>query len=237
MKKEKNIKKSIKDVKNEDRQKMKVKVSDVFLYSAILITFGFLIFTIVDLFRSVSTKEFTIYTKNFLLTFSMIVVATVVYLLLLYFERGKLKYPEWFKSFIVVSVLIFFIVYPFFNLFTIIYFDILFNIVIGIVSSIIGVSIFYNYLKNDKNNLKAKPVMVVFFSFMFAITTAVFIELIEVFINILKKSETLIISGDIIDICVIIATSLILNIMFYISLRKQKILINGCLITISKNKQ
>lgn len=231
MKKQERVSKSIREVKKGEREKLKIKVSDIFLYSAILLTFGFLIFTIVDLFRSVSVKELTVYTKNFLLTFSMIVIATVIYLLLMYFERGRLKYPEWFKCFVIVSVLVFFLVYPFFGLYTIIYFDIIFNTVLGFLLSIVGVSIFYNYLRSDKNNLRARPVMVVFFSFMFATTIAVIIELIEALVNIIQKSSSIIASGDLIDICVILGSSLIINILFYISLRKEKVIINGCLIT------
>ena len=221
---------TIKSLKTLKDNKKKIKISDIFLYVAIFLTFAFLIFVTIDLFTSLNSRIVGSFTPNFLLTYLMMSISTIIYILLLIFERKNLNFPEWFKCFLIFSVFVFCSIYPYLNLFTIIYTDILYNVVFSIIINIISISIFYNLLKDNNNNLKSKPFTLSLFCFSFTVMFAVIIELIEVLFNIIIRSENIVSINLIIDLLVIICSSIILNIIFFISLKTDKKLINSFLI-------
>lgn len=217
----------------ETEKKSKTKISDIFLYAGIILTFAYLIFTVVDLFRSISSKELSIFTTNFLLAFIMIIIATVLYLFLLYFEKSKFEFPEWFKCTIITFIFIFSIIYTMFNLYSYLAFSIIFYVVISFMLSLIGISIFYNYLKDTKNILKISPFMVFLFSVCFTITIGVLIQLIVILtkdLNQLKTTSAPIYLDFYINLGAMLISSLITSFVMFISLKKSKKLINSCII-------
>lgn len=229
----KNISRSHKKNIKSSEIKSKTKVSDIFLYIGIILTFAYLVFTVVDLFKSISSKELSVFTNNFLLAFIMIIITTLLYLFLLYFEKSKYELPEWFRCVIITFIYIFTIIYTMFNLYNYFAFSIVFYAVIGFILSIIAISIFYNYLKDSKNILKISPFMVFLFGLCFAVTIGVLIQLVVILtkdLNQLKTASAPVYLDFYINLGMITLSSIISNFVMYMSLKKSKKLINASII-------
>ena len=98
--------------------------------------------------------------------------------------------------------------------------------------AIIGVSIYYNYLKDSESKVRAKAIMVVLFSFAISIALGVVVELGQYIVNSITKASEITLTSVIFDIAYVAVGSMVLNFVFYLSLNRTKKLINTCLIHI-----
>ena len=110
------------------------------------------------------------------------------------------------------------------------------NVVLGAFYTLIGVSIYYNYLKNENNKVKAKAVMVVLFAFVFTIACAFMIEIIKWLVGLIFNGESVTFVKIVLNVVYAIAGSVVMNLVFYLSLTGKKKVINACLIDVTRDE-
>lgn len=225
------MKKAILDV-----PKRKISLYDVVFYSLCSILVIFALISFEEAIRCFITKQNSIFALNFVKNVLFLTIsAFILYFLTKLQEKNKLDCKTWLKLVILFYVIIVFNVLNFFDLyrFKIVEYSAFF--ISGIIFSIFGVSFYYNYLKNEQSTVKAKAIMVVVFSIAISIAFTALIEMLWYFIDFLAGKDVKLFKTAIFDMLFSLGGSLIMNIMFYISLNKSKKFINACLIDVKNN--
>lgn len=220
---EKEVFKSTKNINNK-----KIKVSNIFLYSSIILTFLYLVFIITSLVLDIKSN-ITIYDTNYIFDFIMVLVATILFIILLFTEK-KLDYPEWLKCFLISIIIISCLVYSYFNLYTYTISSIIIFIILSLSLYIVAISIFFNNFKDNDDKLKTKPFILSLFSSMFTITIGTVIELIICLVKLIEKKLYIISNNQIIELASIVISSIVFSVVFIILFNKNKKIINNLLI-------
>lgn len=214
----------------------KMPVSEIFMYAYVGIVAVFLIVCILNTFNITKIKPVVGETTDYILTYFGIMLSMFIYIILSSLEKYKKLYISESAKIIMYSfVLIFFCFYPFFNLFTLLATDILFNIVLGALLAVFGLSIFYNSLKNDKNQVRANPFVVLVFAVCFAVFSAVMVEIISYLIDVIFGTNLQLASvtsrnDTMIDLITVTLSSMVMSTMLYLSLKGDKKIANALLI-------
>lgn len=211
--------------------KTKTKWTDIYVFCLLAIITAYLVFLIEELVRSLITKTLSPFSQNLVVSFVTILACMLAYYLLMMLEnRGKIVLGNWLKVFIYTYFLLSLIVYNSFNLFTIKWIIIAVCNLTGILISIVGVSVYYNYLKNQNSQVRAKAIMVVLFAICFTIAAGLILELGHYLVTLITKQTPLTFVGAIINLAYMLVGAVAINICFLISLHKGKKFINNCLI-------
>lgn len=211
--------------------KTKTKWTDIYVFCLLAIITAYLVFLIEELVRSLITKTLSPFSQNLVASFVTILACMLAYYLLMMLEnKGKIVLGNWLKVFIYTYFLLSLIVYNSFNLFTIKWIIIAVCNLTGILLSIVGVSVYYNYLKNQNSQVRAKAIMVVLFAICFTIATGLILELGHYLVTLITKQTPLTFVGAIINLAYMLVGAVAINICFLISLYKGKKFINNCLI-------
>lgn len=176
---------------------------------------------------------------NYLIAFCLIAVNLILDIVFMIIENKKLlDIPEWFRVVFFIGFFVFTNIYYYFNLYNIIYTEILFYIYLATVLSILSISIFYNVQKEGKtvktNNKFACVSTFTYATSMFLVIETV-ITAVKVLLGGAKNPHAL--TLFLINSCVAILVSLVISIIFYISLAKTKKIINRCLIKINNTEE
>lgn len=218
-----------------EKKNRKCSISDVVAYIIFAVMAIFAIVLIEELIRCFILKTNSIFTKNYLKNIIYLIISSIIYLILMYLEeKNKLFCKTWLKITLLVYVFIALNVLNFFDLYTYRVVKYLIFAINGAFFAIFGVSIYYNYLKNENNKVKAKANMVVLFSLAMALAMAFATELILYLINLVSTNSIYLFKYALYDILFAMVGAVILNIFFYLSLTKTKKFINNCLIDIQK---
>lgn len=173
---------------------------------------------------------------NYLISFCLIAVNFILVIVFMAIEKLKvLSIPEWFRVVFFVGFFVFTNIYYYFNLYNIIYTEILFYIYLATVLSILSISIFYNVQKDDKGMVKSNNKFACISTFTYSTSIFLIIETIVTAIKIISSNGN-VTNGlmiFLINSSVAILVSLIISIIFYFSLSKTKRIVNRCLIKIN----
>ena len=219
----------------ESKKKKKCSVSNVVTYIILGLLIACAIVLIEEVIRNFIAKTENIFTKNYIKNMIYLIITSGTYfLILLLEERKQLFCKEWLKISILVYVFITLNICNFFDLYTYRVVRYIIFAINGAFFAIFGVSIYYNYLKNENNKVKAKASMVVIFSLALTIAFSFATELIWYLVDLTAAVEPLQFKIVIFDMVFALIGSIILNILFYLSLNKTKKFINSCLIHVQK---
>ena len=173
---------------------------------------------------------------NYLIAFSLIAVNFILVIVFMTIEKYKLlEIPEWFRVVFFIGFFVFTNVYYFFNLYNLIYTEILFYVYLALVLSVLSISIFYNVQKDDKGMVKSNNKFACVSTFTYSTSMFLIIETIITVIKVLTNNGTIAngLTLFLIHSSVAILISLVISIIFYFSLIKTKRIINNCLIKIT----
>lgn len=219
----------------ESIKKKKCSVSNVVTYIIYGILIAFAIVLIEELIRNFIAKTENIFTKNYIKNFIYLIITSATYFLIAFYEyRKQLFCKEWLKITLVLYIFITLNVFNFFDLYTYRVVRYLIFAVNGVFFAIFGVSIYYNYLKNENNKVKAKANMVVIFSLALSIAFSFLAELVWYLVDLISSIEPLPFKFVIFDMIFALCGSIIFNSLCYLSLNRTKKMINSCLIDIQK---
>lgn len=218
-----------------DAKNSKYSVSDIVAYIIFAVMAIFAIILVEELIRCFILKTESIFTQNYIKNIIYLIISSIIYFILLYFEqKNRLFCKNWLKICLYLYIFIVLNVCNFFNLYTYRVVKYVVFAINGVFFAIFGVSIYYNYLKNENNKVKAKANMVVLFSIALSVAFAFCTELIWYLIDLMSSSEPQLFKYAVYDILFSLLGSIIMNIFFYLSLTKKKIFINNCLIDVQK---
>ena len=229
--------KSLNNKKEKEKTK-KLQWSDYVVLGIYICLSAFLIYLICDTFVKLSHNELPLYANKLIQSFVTSLILTFIYMILTILENKNLiSFPQWLKICFYLFLAIAIVIYPFFGLYTIKAYSILICISTGLILSILSVSFFYNYLKDSNKQVKAKPSIVLVFSTIFSLSLSFVIKLFSYLIR-LMFNYPLQTFGDVaLDVLYIFLGAIVLNLMFYMSLKGNKKFINNCLIYIGKNSK
>ena len=173
---------------------------------------------------------------NYLVAFCLVIVNFILDIVFMAIENKKLlDIPEWFRVVFFVGFFVFTNIYYYFNLYSLIYTEIIFYIYLAAVLSVLSISIFYNVQKDETRVAKTTNKYAAVSTFTYSTSIFLIIETIVSAVKVLINGGT-VTSGltmFLINSCVVLLVSLIFSILFYLSLAKSKKLINACLIKIN----
>jgi len=216
-----------------EKKNSKYSISDVVTLIIFAIMAIFAVVLIEELIRCFITKTNSIFTKNYIKNIIYLIISSLIYTILVYFEeKNRLSCKPWLKITLVIYIFIAFNVLNFFGLYTYCVVKYIIFAINGVFFAIFGVSIYYNYLKNENNKVKAKAKMVIIFSIALSVAFAFCTELVWYLIDLVSSSEPQLFKYAVFDILFALGGSVIMNIFFYLSLSKTKKFINNCLIDV-----
>ena len=211
----------------------KVKFSTALLWIVLVLSILHFALLMLGLFGVVSPSFLDRAGFNYIVSFVLVILCLVMYIILMVVEKKKsLVIPEWFKIVFYVGFFVFTNVYYYFGLYATLAGLIVFYIYLSIVLNILALSVFFNTQKSENNVLKTTNTFTALSTCAYAISAGAMLEtIISAFKIIFAKNSTFsTLSMFIIDMCIIILVSVIMAIIYYGSLSKQKIVINKCLI-------
>lgn len=208
-------------VKNRDEL-----FSNIFYISAMSITVLLFIFYVLCLFNVFKVSL----AISYYVIFGLLILSLIINLCIILFEiKRKIYISSLVKFLIYLANIVFIGVFPAFGLYEKVGFSVLFNIVVGMVFAIIGVSIFFNSLKTKDNIVRVNYCFVILFSLSFTFLMLVLCLIIK-FGVIELAFKRFDIKLLFIDLLCSLIFSIVYNVIFYISLKQNKTLINYCII-------
>lgn len=161
-----------------------------------------------------------------------IITALCLYLVGTLIKNQKINLKDWLAISFYAVVFLLVNVYNLFGLFNYLILNIFAELLIGVSFAIIGVSVYYNYLKNENNRVKAKAIVVCIFALTFSIAGGFLIELLKYFASLIFENTFYSFGKVALNVLYATVGSLIIDIIFFFSLKGSKKLINACLIDI-----
>lgn len=198
----------------------------VFIFSAIHLTF--LLLSLFNVFRPDVMSRLTF---SYITAFVLLAVCLLLFLALMLAEKlGKFSIPNWLKCVMYVGFFVFTNTYYTFGLFENFWTLLVFYAFLGFILNIISLSLFYNLQKSENGIIKTNNSFIVLFTLTASIAAATIVEIIATGIKILAKTNSISIVSFLANLGTIVIVSIIMSVIFYISLIKTKRLINHCLI-------
>ena len=176
---------------------------------------------------------------SYLTAYILVIVCLLLYIGGFFITKAKnLEMPAWFRIMFYIAFYLFTNVYHICGFYHNIYTIILFFAYIAFLVNIIALSVFYNVQKDEKNRLKSSPRFLLTTVFFYA--TAIN-ALIQFAINMVKafclpKYQFSNLLTFVVEMSTMLLVTIVMAIIFSVSLKKSKNLINGCLIKVGNNK-
>ncbi len=175
---------------------------------------------------------------NYIFAYILVVLSLALFILSFFITKIKgLVVPAWFRIMFYIAFFLFtntyYIIGGYRNIISII----VFFIYLSFLSTIANLSIFYNTQKDEKNRLKTSKNYIVTSVFFYSVGTNAIIELLITAIKSFAFPDFIFstLNTFIVEMSVMILTTIILTVIFYFSLSKSKKIINGCLIKTNAN--
>lgn len=185
---------------------------------------------------AVSMHTSNIFSKNMIKTFVYsLVSAVVLYVVGFGIKNERINLKDWLIIAFYMSIFVLVNVYNVFDLYNIWVLNILAQLVQGVMYAIIGVSIYYNYLKNEQNRVKAKAIVVCIFALTFSIAFGFVVELVKYLASLIFATKFYSFGHVALNVLINIIGALAIDIVFYFSLKSDKKVINACLIDIQND--
>lgn len=172
---------------------------------------------------------------NYLVAYALVVVCLGLYIFGFFITKFKnLELPVWFRMMFYIAFFLFTNTYYTAGLYNYIFTVILFFAYIAFLVNITSLSVFYNVQKDEKNRLKSTNTYLLTSVFFYATAINAIIQFV---INIFKAFalpdyafSTL--TVFVIEMSTMLLVTIAMTIVFALSLKKTKTLINGCLIKV-----
>ena len=225
----------MKAVEFKQTKKRVLSLSEIVMFTILGLLFLLMTTIIVMSFVAVANKTSNIFSTNIIKNYIFILLTAVILVVVdLAIQKGKLQAKEWLFTAIYLMIFVLLNVFNIFNLYRFFAFNFLSNFILGAFYTLLGVSIYYNYLKNENNKVKAKAVMVIVFAFALTIACSFVMELVKWLVSLAFASAVLTFADVVLNIVYAMAGSVVLNFVFYLSLLKKKQIINACLIDVER---
>ncbi len=219
------------------KRRKHVKISNIILWSALgfsLIHFTFLMLGLFNVLVPASLERATF---NYITAFILIAVCLVIYILFLFVtNKNNLVFPEWFLIMLYIGFFMFTNTYYYLGWHESIVGISFIYAFVSIIFVIISLSIFYNTQKDKNGYLKTTASYASSTILAYSIAFGTITELIVSAFKLIFLSSTIYASLSlfVLDISIIVFISSMFTILFYLSLNKNKKIINACLIKIYK---
>ncbi len=182
---------------------------------------------------AISNHISNIFSQNMIKSFVYsILTALCLYLIGVLIKNQKINLKDWLAISFYAVVFLLVNVYNLFGLYDYLVLNIIAELLIGVIFSIIGVSVYYNYLKNENNRVKAKAIVVCIFALTFALASSFLVELVKYLASLIFKTGFYSFGHVALNVLYATAGALIIDTLFFFSLRGNKKLINACLIDV-----
>lgn len=217
----------------------KNKFVSILIYSLLALSLVHCTFLLLGLFDVLTPDCLLRESFNYIVAFVLCIVLIGLYVLFAFVENKKnLSVPTWFKVVLFVGLYVFTNVYYYLGLYTHLAGIIVAYVFLAVVLNIFALAIFFNSQKTESGSLRASNTYTCFSVFA---TTLCLATIFEIFVSTLKiiliKTSTFAsLSMMVLDLCVVVLTSLVFAVMFSISLAKSKKFINACLIKVYEKK-
>lgn len=209
-------------------------ISNITLIASLICTIAHLILLTVNVFKETPTMFFEGF--SYLVAYLLIVLSLGLYLFCFYITRvGKLKIPAWFESIFYVAFFIFTNTFYITNAYSSIPAIIFLFAYIAMLSTIANVSVFYHAHKDDKNRLVVSKHYIITSIFFYSTGTNAIIQMLVTIVKTFMFPAYMFTTLEcvIIESCTMLLVTIIMSILFYLSLSKTKRLINRCIIKIN----
>lgn len=161
-----------------------------------------------------------------------LVTALCLYLFSYLIKNKRVNLKDWLAIGFYIAIFMLVNVFNIFGLYNYFVLNLFASMLIGLMLAIIGVSVYYNYLKNESNRVKAKAIVVCIFAFVFTIAGAFIIELVKYLVSLIFETGFYSFGKVALNCLYAGVGSIIINIVFYLSLKGDKKIINACLIDV-----
>ena len=213
------------------------KISSIILWAVLGLSVVHFTFLILGLFNVVNQPMLEREGFNYIVSFVLVVLCLLSYIAFMFVEKQKnLVIPTWFKIFLYVCFFVFTNVYYYFGLYSNLYGLIVLYACLALILNIVSLAIFFNAQKTDTNIVRTTPAYSAMSIFAYTVCFATVIEVIvsALKIAIIPESALTTLSYFVIDICVVLIVTIVMSILYSLSLSKKKKLINNCLVKVYK---
>lgn len=170
---------------------------------------------------------------NYIFAYVLIALCLVLYVLGFFVVRLKnVEFPAWLRICFYVAFYLFTNVYYIFGLHDNVVGLIFLFAYLTFLANVISVSVFYNVQKDEKHRLKTSKNFILTSIFFYSLGSMLIVELLSVAFKafIPLSLATASVHAVVVEVSTILLVTLIMTLVFDLSLQKSKKLINGCLI-------
>ena len=223
------------DKKQEKNTSLIVK--NAFLISALALSALYFAFLMFGLFNVINIAPVLGKNFNYLLAFAAIVACLGLYTISLFIENhNALEVPTWLACTFYVCFFVFTNIYYLFGLYDILILNLVFYIAMGVLISMLSISIYYNCLKNDDGTLKNKIGFTSFILFCISTALSVCFSLVVMLIKFFINTNVNLTIHTLSSFGILLLCASLFSIVFNISIKTDKKFVNACLIkTKAKN--
>lgn len=186
------------------------------------------------------TTRFVLPTNfSYVVAYALVIISLALYIFGFYLYRfTNIFIPAWFRMLFYIAFFLFTNVYYICGWFGSVLGLIFFFAYIGFLACIISLSIYFNTQKDDKNKLKISPKSLVTSVFFYSVAGNAILQFVINLVKIMffKNYKFATLTAYVIEFGTMIAVCSVVAITFALSLAKDKIFINACLIKTYKKK-
>lgn len=211
------------------------KLSKIILYVLLAACAVWAVMLSLGAFGAIKTNAFASEHFNYVIALVVDIVCLVLFVGLLFIEKIRgLTIPEWFKIVFYVEFFVLTNVYCYFGLYQTAAGLIVCAIMLAIIFNILSVSVFYNTQKDESNNVKVSEKFLVFSCFGYSILFAFVYEIIQCLIRLSASSVLNVLAVMAAEMGMFLLVSFAFALVFALSLKRSKRIINACLIKLNK---
>lgn len=170
---------------------------------------------------------------NYITAYIFVIVCLMLYILGFFVTRLKrVIFPAWIRTLFYIALFLFTNVYYILGFYSSIFGIIIFYSYLAFLISVLSVSVFCNTQKDEKNRLKAsyRFISISVLSYSVTISTIAEILISAVKVIFFKNAATSTLLYSLVALVTMMIVSIILAIAYFVSLKKTKVFINGCLV-------
>ena len=214
------------------------KLSTILLYTFIALSGVWVILLALGAFNVLNVASIAGTNFNYVIALILVIVGLLLYVGFMFVEKiRQIVIPAWFKCLFYVAFFVFTNVYYLFGLYHTIAGILVFDIYIAFLFNILGVSLFYNTQKDEKNVVKTTDKFLVFSTFAYAGVFEFVYMLIATLVKVIAKYNgvSAMLSVIVTELSVMILVGFIFAFVMVLSLKKEKRFVNACLIKYLKD--
>lgn len=176
---------------------------------------------------------------NYIVAYALIVISLALYVFGFFISKFKnITFPTWLRILFYVAFFIFTNTYYLTNLYENIIAMVVLFAYVAFLISVVSLSVFYNAQKDDKNRLKSTKKFIVTSVFFYSVGAdflfMIFTSIIQSFL--LSASPLSTLPVLVAEMCVMLLVSILMTVFYSLSLSKDKVFVNACLVKYNSSK-